>query len=133
MRHQDWPQKLTQIIAEAERKPFVWGEHDCCLFAAAVVQELTGVDRAIGLRGTYDTAAKAKRVLKKRGGVRQIATDALGAPIAPLMAQRGDVVLISTNHGEALGVCTGLVCVAPGDDGLVRIPITAAIAAWRVV
>jgi hypothetical protein len=133
MRHQDWPERLHKLIADAQNKPFAWGRHDCCLFAADAVMELTGTDPAKDFRDTYSTAATAAQILKDRGGVRGIATAALGAEINPKLAQRGDIVLIQTEaHGDTLAVCIGAQCVAPGLDALGRIPISAAIASWRV-
>lgn len=132
MRLANWERKLADEIERARFLPFQWGVHDCCLFAADVVQALTGVDHAAELRGIYRTLRTAERILKKRGGVRQIATDALGPEISPLMAQRGDVVLLPTEYGEALAVCIGAYCVAPGEDGLQSRPLADAITAWRV-
>ena len=132
MRFEDWPERLGRIVEDAHR-PFVWGEHDCCLFAANVVLELTGRDYAAELRGTYSSAKSAARVLKWLNGVRGIAGNALGAEIPPLTAHRGDIVLIHTaEHGDTLAVCVGAHCVAPGVDCLVHVPMSLAVAAWRV-
>jgi hypothetical protein len=132
MRHEDWPKRLQGLINESERKPFAWGSHDCCLFAARAVEVITGIDHAATLRGTYSTALEAARILQARGGVRGIATAALGDEIPCLTAQRGDIVLIESDHGEALGVCLGADCAVPGPDSLTRVPLLSILAAWRV-
>jgi hypothetical protein len=133
MRYQDWPERLHKLVADVQNKPFAWGEHDCCLFAAGAVQELTGIDHAADLRGSYSTVAEAAKILKARGGVRGIATTALGAEINPKLAQRGDIVLIQTDeHGDTLAVCIGAQCVCPGLETLQRMPMAAAVTAWRV-
>jgi hypothetical protein len=132
MRHQDWPERLNKIISESHNKPFAWGEHDCCLFAANVVFEITGVDHAEKLRGTYKTALQASRALQKAKGVRGIASAALGTEINPLTAQRGDVVLLTPENGETLAVCMGINCIAPGETGLQPVSTTEAVTAWRV-
>ncbi len=132
MRHQNWPLRLNTVLIEFQNKSFAWGEHDCCLFAANVVRELTGVDHAVDLRGAYTTAQEAAEVLKKHGGVRKIASDALGNEIPALTAQRGDVVLIDGPHGDTLAICIGDKCVAPGVDCLQPISLASAISAWRV-
>ena len=132
MRHQDWPERLNKIIKESQSKPFVWGQHDCCLFAADVVMELTGIDHAADLRGTYSTMTEAARVIKRNGGIRSIVTNALGAEINPKLAQRGDIVLIDGDYGETLSVCIGAVVVAPGSNALYGRPLSNAITAWRV-
>ena len=70
MRYQDWPERLHKIVTESHAKPFAWGQHDCCLFAANVVMELTGIDPAAELRGAYFSSIAAAKILKDRGGVR---------------------------------------------------------------
>lgn len=133
MRYQDWPERLNQIIIDSRDKSFMWGSHDCCLFAANVILELIGKDFANDLRSTYSTVLEAARILKERNGVRGIATSALGNEISPSLAQRGDIVLIHTEeHGDTLTVCIGEYCIAPGADKLQYIPMNDAITAWRV-
>lgn len=133
MRFQDWPERLADIIYRKHAIPFAWGSHDCCAFAAAVVLELTGDDHFAPFAGGYSTALEAARVLKQHDGVSGIATAALGEPIAPLEAGRGDIVMVTTEHGDTLAVCLGDRCAAPGLDALQYLPMSAAVTAWRVV
>lgn len=135
-RFEDWPARLARALAEAARRPFAWGSHDCALFAAGVVQALTGTDPAAELRGRYETAAGAARALGS-GGLAATA-EALACAhgmeaIPPLMAQRGDVVLFETEGRDALGVVdlNGRIAAA-GEAGLVVLPLSHAKRAWRV-
>ncbi|MCS0459542.1 DUF6950 family protein [Rhizobium favelukesii] len=51
---------------------FEWGGlagDDCTMFCAAWVYELTGIDPAEDLRGTYNDARGAHRVLARAGGI----------------------------------------------------------------
>lgn len=136
-RREDWPARLNALIEASLRRPFAWGAHDCCLFAAAAVQAMTGVDPAEDLRGTYKTPAGAARALKRYGGVEGAAATFAGAhgfaEIPPLLAQRGDVVLLATPNGPALGVIDlrGHIA-ATGPEGLIFQPPTAALRAWRI-
>lgn len=132
MRKQNWPELLAVFIEQRHSLPFTWGSHDCCSFAAASVLELTGVDHFAPFVGQYDSAISAARVLKEHDGVRGIATAALGDEIPPLTAQRGDIVMISAEHGDTLSVCMGGYCLAPGDTCLTARPILSAVTAWRV-
>ena len=133
MRHQDWSKRFNMLIQVSHNKLFVWGTHDCCLFAADVVNELTGIDHAQFLRGRYRTHLGAARIIKKLGGVKVIVENALGDEIQPLLAQRGDIVLIKTKEfGDTLAVCAGEYCFAPGYNGLAKVSIQEAVAAWRV-
>lgn len=63
MRRLNWHQHLAQTLQAAMTRPFSWGEHDCCLFAADCVQAVTGVDVAADFRGTYTTPLGAKKPL----------------------------------------------------------------------
>ena len=128
----DWPLRLNAAIEAARNRPFVWGEHDCCLWAAYCVRLLTGVDHAAVWRGYYTDARGGLKLLAKSGGVEALATAALGAPIAAKQAQRGDVVLVKAGRRTALGVCVGPTVAAPGVDGLLFVPMSQWIKAWRV-
>lgn len=133
MKYSNWPERLADIVSISHNKPFEWGTHDCCAFAAKVVFELTGVDYFAQYAG-YTNALEAAHLLKKYGGVRGIATLALGAEIPPLFACRGDILMVQTvEHGDTLAVCIGTKCVAPGVDSLQSLPVSTAITAWRVL
>jgi hypothetical protein len=133
MRHEDWPERLNDLLIECSNKPFVWGHHDCCLFAAHAVRELTGDDHTGPFMGRYRSARTAAKLLAEHGGVRGIAGAALGEEIPPLTAGRGDVVLLHTEeHGDTLAVCIGERCAVPGMDRLLYVPLTEAVTAWRV-
>lgn len=140
LRREDWPARLNEAIAARLRVRFAFGAHDCCLFAADVVQAMTGLDPAARFRDRYRTAHGAARVLKRAGGLEplmeQIAA-AHGMPeVPPLTAQRGDVVLLDAEPdtvNPALGVVApdGRIAAA-GPDWLAFLPLRAARRAWRV-
>ena len=84
------------------------------------------------MRGAYSTEFGAARVLLQRGGLAAIATDALGPPIAPLLATVGDVVLVQTPQGEALAVCNGDHLLGPTANGMGGYSLADGLQAWRV-
>ena len=127
-----WQTRFALLCIERQARPFEWGAHDCCLWAADAVHAITGQDFADGLRGTYATTAEAARMLAQVGGVRQLATEALGEPVSPLMATVGDVVLFEQDGRELLAVCNGGTALAVAARGLEPLPMSAALAAWRV-
>lgn len=128
----DLPEQLHAFIELRRNTPFAWGSHDCALFAADWVESVTGSDPAKGIRGRYQTAIGAGRVMKREGGLEAIADSRLGERVAPKLAQRGDVVLLDGSHGPTLGVCLGVEAAAPGEGGLMLVPMRKAQAAWRL-
>lgn len=131
MRRYDWQIEFSSFVRERARRPFEWGSNDCCLFAADAVQAMTGVDHAAALRG-YTSAREAARVVAANGGLRKIASEALGAEISPLLAGVGDLVLVENAGRELLAICNGGTALAPGEEGTVVVSMESARAAWRV-
>jgi hypothetical protein len=127
-----WQTRFAVLCQQRAAAPFAWGVHDCCLWAADAVHAITGHDFAAAQRGTYATTAEAARVLQAAGGVRGVATRALGAPMPAALAAVGDVVLLEQEGRELLAVCNGLEALAAGPTGLVPVPMRQALAAWRV-
>jgi hypothetical protein len=121
MRLHDWQVRFEAFARERVRRPFAWGENDCAHFAADAVQAITGQRLCEDLRG-YSTAREATRVLGEFGGVRGLATLALGEPIPVLMATVGDVVVIPAGKREALAVCNGAPPSRPGRPGWCPFP-----------
>jgi hypothetical protein len=131
MRFEDWPRRLDDYLREHERRPFAWGSHDCCTFAACCVEALTGENPMRRYR--YRTERGALRALARDGGLeRAVAVALAGREIPPLTAQRGDVVLFTYQGQPVVGVCVGTHIASPGPAGLSRTPISAATRAWRV-
>lgn len=135
VRREDWPERLALAVATARDWPFVWGEHDCVLFAADMVQIMTGTDLAADYRGRYTDAAGAMRMMRARfaGDAAQLAGQLLGNSIPPALARRGDVVAVDSGHaGPALGICVGVRTAFPGPDGLLLVPTLGCLQAWWV-
>jgi len=130
-RIREWQSALASVIEERMVAPFAWGTHDCCLFAADCVQAMTGHDPAVDVRGAYADEKGAARVLKKMGGLEAIASTRCGKEVNPAAARIGDVVL-GTAGRECLGVCTGEMWHAPGEHGLLAMPMRDVLRAWRV-
>lgn len=134
IRFEDWPNRLAEFMKGAEKRPFSWGEWDCCLLAADCVLALTGTDPASDVRGRYTTRLGAARLIKGDfpGLIRRITATHGMAEINPRLAQRGDVCLVDSPMGEALGICVGAWIACAGPDGLTLLPLKSAICAWRV-
>ena len=56
---------LKELLLKYEDKGFCWGKHDCGLFSADIVNEITGIDYAEPLRGTYSSEKEFLSLLRK--------------------------------------------------------------------
>ena len=122
---------MQVFMRQRRAMPFAWGSNDCAVFAADYVEAVTGHVVCPDLRA-HANARDALRTLERAGGVRSIATRALGEAVPACRAGVGDVVVISTGKREALAVCNGGTAVAPGPNGAVAVSMRHALAAWRV-
>lgn len=134
---------LDAFIAERRDRAFEYFVHDCAGLAADWVLRSTGADVLAPLRAPGHALAgrrllPALRWVRDAGGFAAAGDRLLGPPRPGLMAQRGDVVLVRSGgrvrrvSGYSFGVCTGAHVVAPGHRALVFLPITEAVAAWRI-
>lgn len=60
---------LQAFLKDMARRPFVWGETDCCLVLADWWRLNHGFDPASHLRGTYFTEDECWSVIDSAGGV----------------------------------------------------------------
>lgn len=102
MRRLDWEPALVGWLQACERRPFAWGRHDCCSFAAGAVTAQTGIDFYAPFRDGYRSPTGAMKLLKREGfdDIFGPFDKALGARRAPLLLRRGDVV----SDGSRIGV-----------------------------
>lgn len=121
---------LHAFVASHMRTPFAWGAHDCVTFAADAVMALTGEDPLKRFRGRWTSAQGAARLLERLGGLEK-AVDAVLSPVAPALAQRGDVAAWRDEDGRLqLAIVEGETLVGPGLEGQARLPRAAMVLAW---
>jgi hypothetical protein len=148
-RTQHWlTRELDTYLRESLHKPFVWGQNDCCLWAAGAILAFTGVDIADDFRGKYTDEASAFALIKTVTGGTTVAdaaahcaqkhglaewTDKTGKPL-PLMAKRGDLVVVSNAGNVIAGVVdqSGRYVAALSEQGIIRLSIRAIQRAWHV-
>jgi hypothetical protein len=136
----DWETKLADFIHANLRTPFAWGKFDCCLFACDAVQAVTGTDLARDFRGKYDSLASAYAMAKEYSGgaIAELAEKKAAeyelAEVPLAFASRGDVVLVSTVLGDALGIIgmDGIDALCSASHGLVKVSRSAWKKAWRI-
>ena len=130
-RHIDWQQRLSGVIRASFGRPFSWGDHDCCIFAADCCVAVCGTDPAEQYRGRYKTEAGAKRALKKTHGSLEAAWDACFERVDVGLAGRGDVVLYDGPLGRSVAVVWAGDCWSIEQSGAVRAQCEPLVA-WRV-
>lgn len=133
----DWHARLQTEFEAARSRPFAWGEHDCCCFAARCVDAMTGGSLHERVRAEFDayaSAAEAARYLRDGGGLRDtVARFLKQQPVPWGQAAPGDVVLIRDgDEQETLGVCEGPQVLVATIVGVTPLPIERALCAWRV-
>lgn len=118
-RHSDWKDRLQTHLHGLRLTPFRIGRHDCALFAAGCVEAMTGTDFAAPYRGRYATLRGGLRVLRRDGF-----TDAVAlaehhlVEVHPAFAREGDVAVVPTDDGPALGIVAGDILYLLRPDGL---------------
>lgn len=131
MRHPQWATRLPETLRAAMSRPFSWGEHDCCLFAADCAIAVCGVDIAEKVRGRYKTKSDALRVLKTEFGDLETGLSSFFTKIEPDNAARGDIVMFNGDEGKTLGVLWAKKIWSVTEDG--AMPVNhKPIKAWRV-
>lgn len=115
--------RLDRFIESRRELPFAWGANDCCLFAADWVREVTGLDLAAPLRGTYADALTAARIVHCHGGIVSLIAE-FGAPIGiaridPTRAKRGNLVVRNLGRGDCVGVICGANAAFLSESGLI--------------
>src|ERR1700682_4560700 len=104
LRPEDWVKSFHDFLLARANEPFVWGEHDCALFAADGILAISGVDIAADFRGQYHDEASALAAIAAVTGIESGTIEHAASYCAdkhglaewryPKMAQRGDLVVI---------------------------------------
>ena len=131
----DWRSKLAFYLHSIAAKPFVWGGHDCALFAAGAVEAMTGHDFAAEFRGRYNTSIGGMRILRKAGFSDHAALAAsLFMEVKPAFAHVGDIAVVDTEQGAALGVVQGsrVYVLRPAEAGVGTVDLLDASRVFRV-
>lgn len=133
MKIEGWEKRLSEYIQAKEKEPFKWGENDCILFAAKAYEVITGEDHYSQYL-PYSTKEEAYKILRKNKGFEGIIGKNIGLGHNNyLMAKRGDPVLMNIPD-MTCGIVddSGQYIIAPGENGIVRRPLSEAIYIWSI-
>jgi len=131
--------KLAQFLKRYEQKPFVWGKHDCVIFAADAVKAMTGHDLAKSYRGLYTNQFEAYEIIVRADGLEKITdkeckTYGFSKRDHPMKAQRGDLVMLFTKLGDTMGIVSenGKDIYVADQIGYRKLPFKDIKAAWQI-
>lgn len=133
VRAPDWPERLSEALAE--REPAAWSRTDCACWSASAAQAMTGVDPAAPYRGRYDSYEGGLALIRADGFRHMKAwADRWWPRIDPSLARRGDWAWVRdrTPDGRfryALTVVDGPVLRGPAGG---RLPRERALTCWKV-
>lgn len=143
-RRENWEIALAGEIEASRARRWEWGEHDCATFALRCV----GVQASPEAAGAEEILAFLKDIpdvtdgLSARRALRMLEADDLGevmdrlADRVPLLAAgRGDIAAVAADPGPAGPLALAVIeggglWVAAEPSGLLRLPLSAALAAW---
>jgi hypothetical protein len=129
-RHAEWEPRLAATVQDWQgRVHEPCNGRDCAAFVLACIEAVTGEALRLPLRRYRTVQGQGRALLALGYADLQAAADGLlGARIAPLWAQRGDVV----TDGAVLGVMLAGGGVAFGESGMAVIRRPDIVAAWPV-
>ena len=125
----NWESALSDYILSKRDEPFVYGQNDCCMFAAGAMIVITGIDPIPEFRGKYKSLTSSIKALKEFGaGDLEKTIDGKLPEIPVGLARRGDVAFYDGSLGVVMDGYAWLV----SDDGLERIPRSEWTKAWSI-
>lgn len=132
-------ERLHNFLNTHSNTPFCWGSFDCVLFAASATYSMCGVDLGASYRNKYETERQANKLIVQEGGllsmVRKVCNEAgfIEWQI-PRCAQRGDLAMLNTEQGEAMGIVgpNGFNVYTISPKGLIQIPLNSILYSWRI-
>ncbi len=112
------PVSPSAVMAEVERvmsARWQWGAADCCTSACDVFAALHGIDPMAQVRGAYDDAVSAARLIRDWGGFAAMA-EALARTARNSVSngQTGDIGLSAPGDAGGPDGRAMLVCIEPG-------------------
>ena len=130
----DWAQRLTDLVAQRLDMPFAWGSNDCVSFVADALLAMHGQDLMAEFRTQRCSQRQAWLQLRAGGGIKAGLARAGLVAVPPSHAELGDVVQVPQGprgRQRVLALCNGPDAMAPGQGGLLCLPMSLATAAWR--
>lgn len=124
-----WELRMHEALQAAHSRHFKWGQFDCALFSASILQAITGFDYGDGIRGQYSNKRGCYEFIASLGGLDEYLGGLFNETTVAL-ARRGDLVRLD----NALGICDGRYSLfLTIDKGLTTRPTLQCNKAWEIV
>ena len=130
-----WEDILAGRISGASKLSYEIGVHDCVIFAAETLAEISPNDFTSVFKNKYKTRKGSLRVIGKYGKtlLEAVSNVINREPLNPRFFSRGCPVIIKDNDGlEHVGICLGEQSAFLGEDGLSYVKTLDCIAVWRI-
>jgi hypothetical protein len=124
--------KLEDYVRDWDSRQFDWSNANCGHFASGWVRACEGWS-PIEAAGEFADEAGVASLVAAHGSLSEACSYFLRRrPVPATMAGVGDLVLLSLGAINALGVCNGRRAFAMSHEGVVCLPMSAAISGWKV-
>jgi hypothetical protein len=120
--------KVYAALNKWERRPFAYGDADCCQFVAFIVKELTGKDYAS--RFVYYSEAQAELLVGREGSLLEFIASILGEP-SSIITDGDPCVVRLPIVNQVCGIKLGEHVVCLTSHGMARVPERYILAGWR--
>ena len=121
--------KVYAALNKWERRTFMYGDADCCQFAAFIVKELTGKDYAE--KFTYESEAQAELLIGREGELVDFIGSILGDVSSDI--KDGDPCVVDVPiAGQVCGIKLSDKVVCLTEKGMTQIPDRYIVAGWSV-
>lgn len=121
--------RVYSALNKWKRRPFSYGDADCCQFIAFVVKELTGKDYSLGFH--YETQEQAEVLVGKEGDLVGFLQSVFGT--ATESPKDGDPCVIDIPIvGQVGGIKLNRDVVCLTKNGMIQIPDRYLVASWSV-
>ena len=101
--------RVAELVDVHMTGPIEYGASDCCMAAANVFRDLTGLDMMAPWRGRYRDEAVARAILKSGGGLlRLVRHRARALKLRHGCGRAGEIGVVRGDNGDhVLAVCLG--------------------------
>lgn len=134
-RYPNWRWRFEIAIKCEIRRPFEWGQCDCCLVAFRLVRAITGAD-LFPYRGKYSDLRGLHEIGRKDfdGALttEDLARRLLGGSIDPGGARVGDMMFFERGAWNSLGTMTANGAMFRSLDGMIFMPPSRCKCAWKI-